>query len=292
MSLGKYRIKHRRGEVTLGFVMLLLAAACGGGDDSPAAPTPVPPVVNPPAPTPLPTLTTFTIGAADPNFGGQITQGRVTLSTTTVPTGGMSFGLTSSNPTAVPVPSTITLSPGTNFLVPIQTRRVTSTTIVTVTASTSTESSAATLTLTPGTFLSFASSPGDPVASNRSRRYTPANALISATINAALSVLTVNVATTAFGSPSAWRLILEAASGEELRRNNYVNVASIEQNGAGPGMAFRGVGMGGSCTSLLGSFDILDVLYGPGPRVDRLHVEFTQSCSAGTPLQGELYIEP
>jgi hypothetical protein len=277
-------------------VLTIFLAGCGGGDKSPAAPTPVPPVVNPPAPTPPPTLTGFTIGDSDlsVNFGGQVTQGKVNLSSATVPAGGVSINLASSHPDAIP-PSTITLLPGTNFLVPLHTRRVTSPTTVTVTASTGTESRSATVSLTPGTFLSFASSPNDPAALNRSRRYFPGNALFSGTIDATLNVLTVTVTPSA--SPGAWRLILEAPPGEELRRGSY-NAASIEQNGTGAGMAFRGSIIGGPCTSLQGTFNILDVRYGegdtqpPGPVIDRLHVEFTQTCSANsTPLQGELFID-
>ena len=240
-----------------------------------------------PGPSPIGSSNlSFTIGGAS-EFPGLNTDGRITLAVP-APAGGLVVLLSTNNPRAVTVPGAINVSPGaTSAVVPVLTRKVAADTLVRVTASSEGTREASVL-VPGGSFLSFASQVGDWVGQGHSQRATPVDH--GFTVGVSHTLNTVSVTASSRTGAATWSLRMAAPPGEELRSGIlYAGAVQPSSSATGPGLDFGGVGR--SCSRVDGAFTILDIQYGPGPSVERLHAQFTQSCNGVAPLIGEVYAE-
>lgn len=86
-----------------------------------------------------------------------------------------------------------------------------------------------------------------------------------------------------------WSLDLSAPQGEKLVIGEYLNATRHPFNKAGPGISVGGNGRG--CNTILGSFVINYVSYGPNATVDRFEATFEQHCEGGqSSLRGSVSI--
>jgi hypothetical protein len=268
----------------LGIVLLtanagVMLAGCGGSNHSPTAPAPVTTT------SPTIALASFVIGGADAIFPGQNTAGIVSLSAP-APTS-ETITLTSSDPTAVSLPSSATIAAGaTSVTVPILTRSVASDTNVLITASFLGASQTAVLPVSAGSFFSFASASGDFIGQGRSRRLTPRDTGFSVSVSPTLSQISVLA--------GGWTLTMKVPSGSELRSGIYPGATEAAVATTTPGLEFDGYSRG--CGQIAGLFIIDAVQYDSGSTPDRpalvnLHARFSQSCDNGPTLNGEVYLE-
>lgn len=276
-----------RGRALLAHALVAACATvslsgCGGGDGD-SNPNPMAP--GSPG-SPSTGVSSFTIGGQS-QFPGQNTRGLVSLAG--VAASATNVTISSSDVQAVSVPPVVTIAAGASTaVVPILTRRVTAPATVTITAAAGGTSRSATVRLEPGPFLSFASWPDDWVGQGDSLRATADEYGFNAHVDHLLNLVTVSAGSrTSLG----WSLRISAPPGEELRSGaSYGGTTRPPSVSTAAGLDFDGFGRG--CGFATGSFTVLEVQYGPGPSLERLHAEFTQFCdSHPLPMRGAVYVE-
>jgi len=87
---------------------------------------------------------------------------------------------------------------------------------------------------------------------------------------------TIAVRVMAADISTIWDLALDGPGSAVLIPGRYDNASLYPGNGTGTGLSFTGDGAG--CSSISGSFDILELSYGPSGDVQRLAVNFEQRC--------------
>jgi hypothetical protein len=140
------------------------------------------------------------------------------------------------------------------------------------------------------TFLSYSSSPEDPVGVGESRRHAFADGNWQAIFYTDQSVLVTVIDTT---QPPAWWwfLRLAAPEGRALVPGTYEGAirATPFESQSQPGLSFDATGRG--CSRLTGRFVILAFALSTLGTVERLHVTFEQRCEgAAAGLTGEISI--
>jgi hypothetical protein len=147
--------------------------------------------------------------------------------------------------------------------------------------------SATTFTGTQGanSILYYASPAGDYIGDGRTR-------VVNIGPAAPAAVLTIARGFTGginsqFDEPSGtWRLELDAPGDASLAPGRYAGAVRFPFHGEGAGLTFSGHGRG--CNMLTGHFDVLEVGYAADGSVQRLAVNFEQSCEGFMPpLLGE-----
>jgi len=89
---------------------------------------------------------------------------------------------------------------------------------------------------------------------------------------------------------SSWNLYIAAGDGKTLHPGSYENTQRYPFNDSGPGLDFTGNGRG--CNESSGRFDLLELTYKPDGSLDRLAVDFQQSCDGGPLLHGQVRYAP
>jgi hypothetical protein len=199
-----------------------------------------------------------------------------------------------SNSAAATVPSSVTVKAGSTLAhVPVLTHEVDADTTIALTATASGQSRTTSFVIPPGNFIAYAGSENEPVIGTDGRRLTGSNVVFSATVSAALDVIDVQASMRT--SASNLHVILAAPPGGELRTGTYSGVTMYPTRGSQGALTF---GSGALCFSpfatgpFSASFTIYDVTYDPGPTLRSLYASFSQSCTAGTALTGEMLITP
>jgi hypothetical protein len=263
-----------------------VACGGGGGKQSPTAPGDI--TTPPPAATPPAALTALNMVATDSFIHGQNMGGQVTLSAA-APAAGIVVAIASSNPTIADVPASVTVPAGkTSTLVPVMTHAVVTETPITLTASAGGLIVSGNLTIPPGPYFAFAS-PGEIIGNGQSRRYTDADSGFAQRVDPSLQFVSVTVQPRgASSSAPEWNLSFSARTGEELRVGTY-DGATLTATASAPGMQLRR--QGAACGELSASFVIKDILFGPGPSLDRIYATFTQACRGQAALSGEIKLD-
>jgi hypothetical protein len=224
-------------------------------------------------------------------FPGQNTAATLTLSGVSA---GSVFALSSSHPDIAPVPATVSVgSNGTTASLQVFTGQTSVDTNVTITASIRGETRTATLLVGSGPFFSFVSPSDDFIGQGRARRAAHPDFGFNAAANATLSGIDATI--TARGSGSSWTLRLASPTGLEIRSGLLYDGAVRSATATSAGLQFTGFGRG--CSQIDGAFLVRELQYGSilpsgGRTIERLHVQFIQSCDGRGPLQGELYLIP
>jgi hypothetical protein len=135
------------------------------------------------------------------------------------------------------------------------------------------------------TSLSMTSDAGDYIGQGQTYLYTPADGTFDAQVGDDNSVrFFFNTATFSHW----WGLEFAAANAAQLTLGSYPNAVRYPFQPAGvPGLSVSGDGRG--CNTLTGSFQVLQVVYGPGNTLAAFHATFEQHCEGATPaLRGEI----
>lgn len=135
------------------------------------------------------------------------------------------------------------------------------------------------------TSLSMTSDTGDYVGGGEIHLYTPAEGTFTAEVGPENSIRIF------FSTPSFshfWSLEFAAPSGAPLAPGSYPNAMRWPFHAPGfAGLSVTGDGRG--CNELNGSFQILQVVYGPNNTVAAFDATFEQHCEGATPaLRGEI----
>lgn len=141
------------------------------------------------------------------------------------------------------------------------------------------------------TYLSYISDVGDYIGQGVTAHYGYADGAWTAQADGDSSG--VNHILVQFHSPGFvawWFLELQAQGSGKLRVGSYEDTRrSPFQGPLHPGLDFAATGRG--CNASVGRFVIKELVLGPGRRLDRLQVTFTQHCEYAVPaLNGELAI--
>ena len=141
------------------------------------------------------------------------------------------------------------------------------------------------------TFLTFNSMPGDYIGQGESHRYALADGVwyaLASPLNGPPNQVYIEV--TNFTQGWWWSMDFAAPKGQPLKVGTYDAARRYPfQPDTQPGLDFFGSDRG--CTTLTGSFQIRELVIGPGNTVDRLHATFEQHCEGASPaLTGEVAI--
>ncbi len=87
-----------------------------------------------------------------------------------------------------------------------------------------------------------------------------------------------------------WYVDMQAPDGQQLVPGTYTDATRYPFNGAGPGLSIFGNGRG--CNQSIGTFTVLDAVYGPSGYVQTFDATFEQHCEGATQaLRGEIRID-
>ena len=127
------------------------------------------------------------------------------------------------------------------------------------------------------TVLELKSQPGDSIGGGIDQTFTPADGNFTASRNFNNGV-TINFN----GGPHFWFLNFAAPQNADLVPGVYENATRWPfHSPTGPGMDVSGEGRG--CNTLIGRFEVLEVVYGPSGEVDRFAATFEQHCEGAAP---------
>lgn len=130
------------------------------------------------------------------------------------------------------------------------------------------------------TVLHFVSSTGDYIGGGQTQTFDTSDASFTVFSNGAEQRDYISVG---INSDTWWNLDLAAPKGENLAVKKYENATRYPfQSPVNPGLSFTGDGRG--CNNSLGSFEILELVYGANNTVEKLAVNFQQSCENTNPL--------
>jgi hypothetical protein len=137
--------------------------------------------------------------------------------------------------------------------------------------------------------LTMTSDPGDWVGQGGSYSFSTPGNLFFARSSEAGSDLTVTVQPNG-SSSDEWVLEFAAPFGQQLVPGTYTGAVRASERGTtSPGLDVSGELRG--CSSLTGSFTVLDVAYEPSGYVDSFHATFEQHCDGAAPaLRGEVQV--
>ena len=134
------------------------------------------------------------------------------------------------------------------------------------------------------TSLTLNSDPGDYIGGGQFTFLTPGDGAFSARQN-----FDQGVSVSFFGQPGTfWFLDFAAANNQLLAVGAYVGAVRFPfQASTQPGLSVSGDGRG--CNTLTGSFQVLEVSYGPGTTINSFDATFEQHCEGAVPaLRGEI----
>jgi hypothetical protein len=136
--------------------------------------------------------------------------------------------------------------------------------------------------------LSFSGDEGDYISGGRSYAYST-EAKDRLTVNASEDGNHIAVSVSAFNS-DWWTLDLAAPSGTSLAAGTYDGATRYPFQGANaPGLDLGGNGRG--CNTLIGTFTVQNLVFGPRGYVQTLDATFEQHCEGGTAAaRGEVHI--
>jgi hypothetical protein len=130
------------------------------------------------------------------------------------------------------------------------------------------------------TVLHFVSSTGDYIGGGQTLTLDTSEALFNVSSNGSENEdhLSVSIRTNTW-----WTLDIAAPKGEKLALKKYENATRYPfQSPVTAGLSFTGDGRG--CNNSLGSFEILELVYDANNNVEKLAVNFQQSCENTNPL--------
>ncbi len=134
------------------------------------------------------------------------------------------------------------------------------------------------------TSLTLVSESGEPMGSGQTFSYVPANASFTAT--RADSGVSINVTGDGGGYGDRWNIGLSPRTGQPLRPGYYPNAqkyASASQPGLGVYRLYN------DCNTVIGGFQIKQIVLGSGNTVESLWATFEQHCNGASPaLRGEI----
>ncbi|MGZ8993087.1 MAG: hypothetical protein ACXW16_03640 [Burkholderiaceae bacterium] len=135
------------------------------------------------------------------------------------------------------------------------------------------------------TSINMTSDPGDYIGQGQTYLYTPADGPFIALVGDDNSI------TISFNTPTfnhIWSLSFAAANGAQLTQGSYSNAVRYPFQPAGlPGLSVSGDGRG--CNELTGSFQVVNVVYGPGNTLASFDAIFEQHCEGAAPaLRGQI----
>jgi hypothetical protein len=137
-----------------------------------------------------------------------------------------------------------------------------------------------------GTYLSFASEPGDWVGQGESHRYVLTDGTWAVSYD---TVWGAGRVAASFSAPGTyWEIVLSGAASESPPTGEWVAARRWPFNNPAAGLDFSGQSRG--CNEITGRFIIFD-LKRRGDTVDYLHAAWEQHCEGGDPvLKGEIAI--
>ena len=137
--------------------------------------------------------------------------------------------------------------------------------------------------------LAMTSDPGDWVGQGRSYSFSTPGNLFFARSSQGGSDLTVTAQPDG-SSTGEWVLELAAPFGQQLVPGTYTGAVRASERGtSAPGLDVSGELRG--CSSLTGSFTVLDATYETSGYVDSFHATFEQHCDGASPaLRGEVQV--
>jgi hypothetical protein len=220
-------------------------------------------------------------------YGPATVQGTILLAAA-APDGGLQVSLSSSAPTLLSLPRTVTVPAGKDTVGFQGTvRQVLADQDVTLTAAAAT-GRAATTTLSLWailpTFFSFTSDPGDSVGDGGVGRFTPPSTSFSAWCSS--NGVGIRFSDQAF---RWWSLSFRAPSGHPLVVGTYEGAKGWSYDSTAPGLdvsvSYR------SCSRSTGRFTIREADFSPSGQVRHFWATFEQHCGNGTPaLRGDVRI--
>jgi hypothetical protein len=145
----------------------------------------------------------------------------------------------------------------------------------------------------PRTILFWNSAAGDYIGGGQSDIYSPQNSLWSATAEATLRGITVNVTGVTDTGEADWMLEFRAPVGNMLQVGQYLGATRAAFATTTPGIDIFGSGRG--CNTTAGQFTVREIEFGPGPTITNLALDFEQHCEGVTippipPLSGTIEI--
>jgi hypothetical protein len=209
-----------------------------------------------------------------PEIGGGLRTALAVQLGTPAAQGGTTVTLNSSD-SAVSVPANVTVPAGqTGVTADITTRAVPSAQSVTITARTGSQSRTAVLRVLP-LFMSFVGQPNDFVTRGTSRRLeAPSHALLG---NGEPTYMQIQANSPTGGD--SWLTIFRPGRQRQLSPGKFVMTSVSDFDS--PSVTFGGAGRG--CTPAKADFEIFEIEFGPGEKLIKLHMIFSQLCSSNTP---------
>jgi hypothetical protein len=137
------------------------------------------------------------------------------------------------------------------------------------------------------TFITFSGEGGDWVTQDLTWNYDRANANILTTGSTDNNRITVQIASDTF-----WSLNFAAPIGQALEPGIYEGATRFPfQSPGDPGLSLFGNGRG--CNTSIGSYEVLEVIFGPHGFVERFHATFEQHCEGSLTSRafGEILID-
>jgi hypothetical protein len=137
--------------------------------------------------------------------------------------------------------------------------------------------------------LTMTSDPGDYVGQGGSYSFSTPGNLFFARSSQAGSTITVTVRPDPVDT-TFWSLEFAAPAGQQLVPGTYTGAQRASSRAPGaPGLDVDGDGRG--CSTVTGSFTVLDAVYEPSGYVDSFHAVFEQHCEGAAPaLRGEVQV--
>jgi len=134
------------------------------------------------------------------------------------------------------------------------------------------------------TSLLLSGDPGDYISGGQTQFYTDADGAFGASRNYQ------NGVSLSFHTPSYshwWYLDFSAPGGQFLTVGTYTGALRFPFQGSNAGLSVYGDGRG--CNTLTGSFEVKEVVYGPGSGIVSFRATFVQHCEGFTPAaRGEI----
>jgi hypothetical protein len=142
---------------------------------------------------------------------------------------------------------------------------------------------------TPITQVAYTSEPGDFIGGGTSGSFTLAGLKFIAWAHSSRPAVEIRLQS-ASGLPTTnWSFDFSAASGTRLQPGTYTGATRYPFNSGVPGLSVSGNST--ACGTVIGSFVVLEALYGPQGEVLRFHATFEQRCDgAAAALRGEVRI--
>jgi hypothetical protein len=134
------------------------------------------------------------------------------------------------------------------------------------------------------TSLTLRSEPFDYIGGGQTYAYSAGDGTFSISKNYQGGV---SIGFNSTGFTSWWYLDFSSGTGAPLTTGTYLNATRFPFNSGTPGLSVTGNGRG--CNTLTGSFNVLEVTYGPNDTVSSFYATFQQNCEGGAAaLYGEI----